>query len=75
VREIVVGMAHRGPPQCCSANILRKPYQELFAEFEDNYLPGSVDGDGDVKLPPRLLQRADGPQGGKPIHLSLDAQP
>src|SRR5262249_25963357 len=48
VREIVLGMAHRGRLNVL-ANILRKPYQEIFAEFEDNYLPDSRDGDGDVK--------------------------
>ena len=32
-----------------SWRIFSKPYQEIFAEFEDNYLPGSFDGDGDVK--------------------------
>ena len=41
-------MAHRGRLNVL-ANILRKPYQELFAEFEENYLPESTDGDGDVK--------------------------
>ncbi len=48
VREIVMGMAHRGRLNVL-ANILRKPYQEIFAEFEENYLPLSIDGDGDVK--------------------------
>ena len=48
VREIVMGMAHRGRLNVL-ANILRKPYQEIFAEFEENFLPDSIDGDGDVK--------------------------
>ena len=47
-REIVLGMAHRGRLNVL-ANILGKPYEEIFAEFEDNYLPDSMDGDGDVK--------------------------
>ena len=46
--EIVIGMAHRGRLNVL-ANILDKPYQEIFAEFEDNFLPDSADGDGDVK--------------------------
>ena len=46
--EIVLGMAHRGRLNVL-ANILGKPYQEIFAEFEDNYLPDSIAGDGDVK--------------------------
>jgi 2-oxoglutarate dehydrogenase E1 component len=48
VREIVIGMTHRGRLNVL-ANILRKPYQEIFAEFEENFLPASSDGDGDVK--------------------------
>src|SRR5438309_3711865 len=47
-REIVFGMTHRGRLSVL-ANILGKPYQEIFAEFEENFLPGSVAGDGDVR--------------------------
>jgi 2-oxoglutarate dehydrogenase E1 component len=73
VREIVFGMAHRGRLNVL-ANILQKPYRELFAEFEDNYLPNSVDGDGDVKYhlgfsSDRLTAK------GKKIHLSLTPNP
>src|SRR5262249_5195031 len=48
VREIVLGMAHRGRLNVL-ANVLQKPYQEIFAEFEDVGQPEAVDGDGDVK--------------------------
>src|SRR5262249_41115791 len=48
VQEIVMGMAHRGRLNVL-ANTLRKPYGEIFAQFEENYLPDSMDGDGDVK--------------------------
>src|SRR5260370_197366 len=48
VREIVLGMAHRGRLNVL-ANVLCKPYQEIFSEFEENYLPNSSAGDGDVK--------------------------
>ena len=42
-------MAHRGRLNVL-ANILDKPFAEIFNEFEDNYLPQSThDGDGDVK--------------------------
>jgi 2-oxoglutarate dehydrogenase E1 component len=47
IREIVLGMSHRGRLNVL-ANILGKPYQEIFAEFEDNFTPGA-EGDGDVK--------------------------
>src|SRR5262245_4719574 len=41
VREIVFGMAHRGRLSVL-ANILGKPYADIFAEFEDNFLPDSI---------------------------------
>jgi 2-oxoglutarate dehydrogenase E1 component len=73
VREMVMGMAHRGRLNVL-ANILRKPYQEVFAEFEDNYLPDSRDGDGDVKYhvgfsSDRVTRR------GHPLHISLSPNP
>ncbi len=46
--EIVMGMAHRGRLNVL-ANILQKSYEEIFSEFEDNYAPGMIMGDGDVK--------------------------
>ena len=33
----------------CWPTSSRKPYEEIFAEFEENFLPESMDGDGDVK--------------------------
>jgi len=72
-REIILGMAHRGRLNVL-ANILRKPYQELFAEFEENYLPQSQDGDGDVKY--HLGFSSDRTTaGGAQIHLSLSPNP
>jgi 2-oxoglutarate dehydrogenase E1 component len=73
VQEIVLGMAHRGRLNVL-ANFLRKPYQEIFAEFEENYLPESVDGDGDVKY--HLGFSSDRVNSsGKPIHVSLTPNP
>ncbi len=73
VREIVLGMTHRGRLNVL-ANLLGKPYQEIFAEFEDTFLPDSMDGDGDVKYhlgfsSDRISAR------GNPIHLSLTPNP
>jgi 2-oxoglutarate dehydrogenase E1 component len=48
VEEIVVGMAHRGRLSVLT-NILRKPFDVLFEQFSENYLPHTVGGDGDVK--------------------------
>ncbi|SKB03830.1 2-oxoglutarate dehydrogenase E1 component [Prosthecobacter debontii] len=46
--EIVMGMAHRGRLSVL-ANFLRKPLENLFYEFSENYVPNMVAGDGDVK--------------------------
>jgi 2-oxoglutarate dehydrogenase E1 component len=73
VREIVMGMSHRGRLNVLT-NILRKPYQEVFAEFEENFLPDSIDGDGDVKY--HLGFSADRTNSaGKSLHLSLTPNP
>jgi 2-oxoglutarate dehydrogenase E1 component len=73
VRELVMGMTHRGRLNVLS-NILRKPFNEIFAQFEDNYLPDSTDGDGDVKYhlgfsSDRITAR------GNRIHVSLTPNP
>jgi 2-oxoglutarate dehydrogenase E1 component len=73
VREIILGMAHRGRLNVL-ANILRKPYEEIFAQFEDKYLPDSMDGDGDVKY--HLGFSSDRVNShGKKVHLSLSPNP
>ncbi|MFQ5667353.1 MAG: 2-oxoglutarate dehydrogenase E1 component [Candidatus Binatia bacterium] len=48
VQEIIMGMPHRGRLNVL-ANILRKPYEMIFAEFEGTFLPADIQGDGDVK--------------------------
>jgi 2-oxoglutarate dehydrogenase E1 component len=48
VKEIVMGMAHRGRLTVL-ANFLRKSLEILFAEFSENFVPDLVGGDGDVK--------------------------
>ncbi len=73
IREIILGMSHRGRLNVL-ANTLRKPYEEIFAQFEENYLPESVDGDGDVKYhlgfsSDRVNSR------GLQVHLSLAPNP
>jgi 2-oxoglutarate dehydrogenase E1 component len=73
VREMVMGMAHRGRLNVL-ANVLQKPYQEIFSEFEENYLPNSTAGDGDVKY--HLGFSSDRTSGkGNPIHLTLTPNP
>jgi multifunctional 2-oxoglutarate metabolism enzyme len=48
VSEAVLGMAHRGRLNVL-ANIVGKSYGEIFAEFEGNLDPETVQGSGDVK--------------------------
>lgn len=47
-REIVLGMAHRGRLNV-QTNLLGRPFQEVFCEFEGSYDPDSLVGSGDVK--------------------------
>jgi 2-oxoglutarate dehydrogenase E1 component len=48
VDEIVFGMAHRGRLNVL-ANIMNKSYTDIFGEFDDSFVPESVEGGGDVK--------------------------
>jgi 2-oxoglutarate dehydrogenase E1 component len=73
VREIILGMAHRGRLNVL-VNILRKPYQEVFAQFEDKFLPESMAGDGDVKYHLGFSSDRVNSRGGR-VHLSLAPNP
>lgn len=48
VEEVVIGMAHRGRLNVL-ANILSKPYELIFSEFEGSIDPNTAQGSGDVK--------------------------
>jgi 2-oxoglutarate dehydrogenase E1 component len=48
IKELVVGMAHRGRLNVL-ANILNKPLDVIFNEFQGMFAPDSVGGNGDVK--------------------------
>ena len=73
VKEFVIGMAHRGRLNVL-ANTLRKPFEEIFNEFEDNYLPDSFSGDGDVKYHMGFSADINAATGGR-VHLSLTPNP
>ena len=73
VEEIVLGMAHRGRLSVL-ANLLRKPFDVLFDQFSENYLPDTVGGDGDVKYHlgyEAVLETA----AGAPVEVRLAANP
>lgn len=48
VEKIFLGMAHRGRLNIL-VNIMNKPYRKVFADFEGNLDPDSIQGSGDVK--------------------------
>lgn len=72
VRELELGMAHRGRLNVL-ANIMGKPLANIFAEFEDNRLLGVV-GEGDVKYHKGHSTDLPLPDGGT-MHLSLAFNP
>jgi len=47
-REIILGMAHRGRLNV-QANVIGKPFTDIFSEFENCYDPENLIGAGDVK--------------------------
>jgi len=48
VQDVVMGMAHRGRLNVL-ANIIGKPYEDIFSKFEGNIDPNTTQGSGDVK--------------------------
>ena len=73
VEEVIMGMAHRGRLNVL-ANILRKPYEMIFAEFEGTFLRADVQGDGDVKY--HLGYARDyTTRNGRKLHVSLCSNP
>ena len=73
VKEIVVGMAHRGRLNVL-ANVLAKPLRAIFKEFKGgSFKPDDVEGSGDVKY--HLGASSDRAFDGNTVHLSLTANP
>ena len=48
VRKFFLGMAHRGRLNVL-VNLMNKPYRKVFADFEGNVDPDTIQGSGDVK--------------------------
>ena len=73
LREIVVGMAHRGRLNVL-ANVMAKPLRAIFNEFKGgSFKPEEVEGSGDVKY--HLGASSDREFDGNKVHLSLTANP
>ena len=73
VKEIVMGMAHRGRLSVL-ATFLKKPLKVLLHEFSENYVPVLVAGDGDVKyhLGYQIKRTT---AGGQEVVVNLAANP
>lgn len=72
IREIVIGMAHRGRINVL-VNILGKSPEELFEEFEGNYDLDELKGSGDVKYHKGFS--ADMKTAGGNVHIVLAFNP
>ena len=73
VKEIVVGMAHRGRLNVL-AQVMAKPHRVIFHEFKGgSATPSDVEGSGDVKY--HLGASSDREFDGNKVHLSLTANP
>jgi len=72
IREIVIGMAHRGRINVL-VNVLGKSPEELFEEFEGNYDLDELKGSGDVKYHKGFS--ADMKTAGSNVHIALAFNP
>ena len=73
VQEVVIGMAHRGRLNVL-ANILNKPYEVIFSEFEGSIDPNTTQGSGDVKYHLGAKAEHVAPSGAT-VKLSLASNP
>src|SRR5271170_4068030 len=73
VRDIVIGMAHRGRLNVLS-QVMGKPHRAIFHEFKGgSTTPNEVEGSGDVKY--HLGASSDREFDDNTVHLSLTANP
>ena len=73
VKEIVLGMAHRGRLNVLS-QVMGKPHRAIFHEFKGgSFAPDEVEGSGDVKY--HLGASSDREFDQNKVHLSLTANP
>lgn len=74
VKELVMGMAHRGRLNVL-ANILNKPLDVIFNEFQGNFAPDSVGGNGDVKYHLGFRNVRKTGKNGYEVEIHLAANP
>ncbi|HEY0697381.1 MAG TPA: multifunctional oxoglutarate decarboxylase/oxoglutarate dehydrogenase thiamine pyrophosphate-binding subunit/dihydrolipoyllysine-residue succinyltransferase subunit, partial [Micromonospora sp.] len=72
--EVVIGMAHRGRLNVL-ANIVGKPYEKIFSEFEGHLDPRSTQGSGDVKYHLGQNGKFTTPDGEHSVKVALVANP
>jgi 2-oxoglutarate dehydrogenase E1 component len=72
--EVVIGMAHRGRLNVL-ANIVGKPYEKIFSEFEGHLDPKTAQGSGDVKYHLGQTGKFSTPDGEHAITVSVVANP
>jgi multifunctional 2-oxoglutarate metabolism enzyme len=72
--EVVIGMAHRGRLNVL-ANIVGKPYEQIFTEFEGHIDPASTQGSGDVKYHLGMTGKFSTPDGEHAVVVSVVANP
>ncbi|NUT22654.1 MAG: multifunctional oxoglutarate decarboxylase/oxoglutarate dehydrogenase thiamine pyrophosphate-binding subunit/dihydrolipoyllysine-residue succinyltransferase subunit [Hamadaea sp.] len=72
--EVVIGMAHRGRLNVL-ANIVGKPYEKIFNEFEGFIDPKTTQGSGDVKYHLGMTGKFTSPDGQHGVTVSVTANP
>jgi 2-oxoglutarate dehydrogenase E1 component len=72
--EVVIGMAHRGRLNVL-ANIVGKPYEKIFSEFEGHLDLKSAHGSGDVKYHLGQTGKFTTPDGEHATTVSVSANP
>jgi 2-oxoglutarate dehydrogenase E1 component len=72
VEEVIIGMAHRGRLNVLT-NILQKPYDQVFNEFEEN-VPAVEFSDGDVKYHMGYASQIETSSGNR-VSMKLMANP
>jgi 2-oxoglutarate dehydrogenase E1 component len=73
VEQLVIGMPHRGRLNVL-VNLMGKPFERVFGEFESSYKPAHVQGHGDVKYHLGYSSQRIAATG-RPVHLNLHYNP